>query len=633
MGASHTFRRRWLAGPLTLALFSPCAQGAAFLPGAEADPPTGDVAQVGSTATEPLRGGGIQWSFAPWRFGGTVALDLRALRMEDGRTSRQYLLISDVEMASYIWQPWFVQVRLGAGFVAAQSGGSDAQTSSDLGGTLTGRAAIVVFPASRFPFELRAEASDSRTGGVGLGAEYRSRRVLASQGWRPATGNAQVHLQVGYSELLDGVSRDTLSTLNATAMQQSGPHLMELTYTNSDNRRSDTDEQTRLSSLNARHAFNPAGSLNVNTIASWNEARQQGASADMGSDVRQVASFVSWRGANGLWAGSSAPQVAATARWVQTRSLSSGQGSGDGLQAVNVSLGASQELGPTWRASLSGSASHQQSSTLTVGDSAGAQASLTWAPHSTMRAGWRYGPSASLTGGYFRATSQEARQTLGLQGSHGVSRDHPLSESSSLSLSLTQSAAVLQESGTAELAGAVAHGASVSWQSMGADGGGQTFGGLSYTDSQTLGTNRGHFKLLNLQINQRSQLTRYSHWALNLTVQGANNSSSELDAFTGQRRELGGGWQRSYSGALSYEHQRALGVPRLRHSVLLSVNSQQLEQRALGDIDAPRERISESLESRLDYAIGRLDTRLSVRIARVDGRMVAALQARAQRRF
>lgn len=633
MVASHTFRRRWLAGPLTLALFSPCAQGAAFLPGAEADPPTGDVAQVVATPTEPLRGSGIQWNFAPWRIGGTLALDLRALRLEDGRTTRQYLLISDLDMASYIWQPWFVQVRLGVGFVASQSGGNDAQKSRDLGTTLTGRAAIVVFPASRFPFELRAEASDSRTGGVGLGADYRSRRVMASQGWRPATGNAQVQLQAGYSELLDGVSRDTLSTFNATAMQQSGPHLMELTYTHSDNRRDDTDEQTRLSSLNARHAFNPAGNLNVSTIASWNEARQQGASADVGSDVRQVASFVSWRGAAGLWAGGGAPQVAATARWVQTRSLSSGQGSGDGLQAVNVSLGASQELGPTWRASLSGSASHQQSSTLTVGDSAGAQASLTWAPPSTMRAGWRYGPSASLTGGYFRATSQEARQTLGLQGSHGVSRDHPLSETSSLSLSLTQSAAVLQESGASELAGAVAHGASVSWQSLGGDGGGQTFGGLSFTDSQTLGTNRGHFKLINLQINQRSQLSRYSHWALNLTVQGANNSSSELDAFTGQRRELGGGWQRSYSGALSYEHQRALGVPRLRHSVLLSVNSQQLEQRALGDIDAPRERISESLESRLDYAIGRLDTRLSLRIARVDGRMVAALQARAQRRF
>ena len=74
-------------------------------------------------------------------------------------------------------------------------------------------------------------------------------------------------------------------------------------------------------------------------------------------------------------------------------------------------------------------------------------------------------------------------------------------------------------------------------------------------------------------------------------------------------------------------------MPRLRHTVLLGVNSQQLERRALGDIDAPRERISQSLESRLDFAIGRLETRLSARVADVDGHRVAALQARAQRRF
>jgi c(7)-type cytochrome triheme protein len=45
------------------------------------------------------------------------------------------------------------------------------------------------------------------------------------------------------------------------------------------------------------------------------------------------------------------------------------------------------------------------------------------------------------------------------------------------------------------------------------------------------------------------------------------------------------------------------------------VNSQQLESRLAGDIDAPVERISESLESRLDYSIGRLEARLSARAA------------------
>jgi hypothetical protein len=129
------------------------------------------------------------------------------------------------------------------------------------------------------------------------------------------------------------------------------------------------------------------------------------------------------------------------------------------------------------------------------------------------------------------------------------------------------------------------------------------------------------------------QLTRHSHWAANLTLQAARSQSSEVDVFTGERRDFGQGWQRFYNGSVSFEEQRAFGVPRLRASVLLVVTSQPLERRALGDIDAPRERISESLEARLDHAIGRLETRFSTRVARVEGRVVTALQARAQRRF
>ena len=62
-------------------------------------------------------------------------------------------------------------------------------------------------------------------------------------------------------------------------------------------------------------------------------------------------------------------------------------------------------------------------------------------------------------------------------------------------------------------------------------------------------------------------------------------------------------------------------------------HGQQIERRSAGDIDAPRERITESLEGRLDYAIGRLDTRLCARVARIDERTVAAVYARVQRRF
>lgn len=93
------------------------------------------------------------------------------------------------------------------------------------------------------------------------------------------------------------------------------------------------------------------------------------------------------------------------------------------------------------------------------------------------------------------------------------------------------------------------------------------------------------------------------------------------------------GWRKYYSGTLTYENTRAFDVPRLRFTLLASANSQQLERRSEGDVDAPRERIDHLAEARLDYAIGRLDTRLTLRTAKVERRRADVLFFRVSRRF
>jgi len=620
-------RRAWQLAPLSLVLLAPWAQGASFQPGTPADPPTGDV--TANTPREPLAGNGIRWTLAPWRQTGSVALDLRALRVQGSPGTRQALVVGDVDLASYIWQPWFVQVRLGAGVVGVHSSG-DAQGSGSQGGSLTGRAAISVFPASRFPFELRADVSENRSGGDTLSGDFRTTRLSLSQGYRPLAGNDNYQLLVDHSVLDDGASRDVLTTFNATALRQAGAHTFDAAWSHSDNQRSDADEHTRLTAVSARHGFHPAAELNVDSLASWNELRLQAGAADVGTDVRQLSSFVSWRPAGGPGVGVGAPLVAATARWVDARTL--GDETVARVQAYHTALGYSQELTPAWRVALSGSASHQQGSPVSGGDSATTQASATWAPPTQLLGGWRYVPQSSVNGGLNKTSEQALRRLAGAQASHAVSRDVKLGAGQMLTLNASQSGAVLHESGEGALARALAHGLGLSWQSLDSTGG-QSFGGLSYSDARTWGGAGGHFQIANLQLSQRTQLSRYASWSANLTLQYARNQASELDVFTGQRRDIGNGWQRFYNGGAAYEHQRAFGVPRLRHSLLLALNSQSLERRALGDIDAPRERISASLESRLEYAIGRLDTRLSARVARVDGRSVAILQARAQRRF
>jgi len=620
-------RRSFALAPLSLALLSQ-AGAAPFVPGTEADPPTGELGAPPERAHEPLRGEGIQWVLAPWRSGGTLAVDLRALRLEDGRTTRQGLLLGDVDFASYIWQPWFVQLRFGAGFIAARASGDGLGPGSD-NGTLTGRAAISVFPASRFPFELRADVSDSRHGGVALGGDFRSQRLSLMQRYRPEQGNSNFQLQVEQSRLDDGLSRDTLTLLNASALHQSGPHQVDIGLTHSDNQRSDTDEHTRLSVLSARHGYQPSTAMNIETLATWNELRLHANALESGSNVRQLSTFATWRPATKLTGTPSAPLLAASLRGVDSRSLGD---TNSRVQAINGTLGLSQELSQAWRMSLSAHANDLHSSTGAGGKSAGAQAAVNWAPLAARWGPWRYMPSAGFNLSGDRDSTGADRQLVGAQASHGLSRDITLGQGRMLGLSFSQSGAVLRESGVESLSRALAHSASLSWQSVDATGS-QSFGGVSASDSRSHGLSRGHFQLVNLQLSQRTQITRFSNWAANLTVQASRNASSEVDVFTGERREIGNGWQRYTNGTLSYENQRAFGVPRLRGTVLLGVNSQPLERRALGDIDAPRERITASLEARLDHSIGQLETRLSARVARIDGKDVAALQARAQRRF
>jgi hypothetical protein len=575
------------------------AQAAAAEAGASPTPPGAAADTAGAAGTvpvpasaeEPLQGDGIQWTLAPWRVGGTLSLDLRALRESGGGTNRAGLVLGDIDLASYIWQPWFVQVRLGLGWVGGTTQGGGQGDNSGHSVALTGRAGITVFPASRFPFEMRADVGDSRTSGLSLGSEYRTKRLSLSQGWRPQVGATSVQFNAERSSIESAGLTDTLSTYSAALQTLQGKHQWELSLNGSQHERSDSDETTRITTVNGRHGFTPSPGLQVETFANWNEVRLSAAGADSGSssgsDVRQISNLLTWQLPRGA-------QVAGSARWVEARSLASDAQAPS--QAINATLGGSMPLNDDWRIGLSGSANELRNA------------------------------------GAVHDSSRGDRKTAGAQFSHAATREVVLSPTSLLSLGLMQGLATLRESGNPEATNAIAHGASIGWQRAETDGA-RSFGSLSYNESRTLGTNTGKFEIVNLQWNQRTQLSRLASWSLNFTAQASRNESSEVDPFTGVRHERQDCWQPYYSGGASFEHQRAFDVPRLRATVLFSAQSQPLVRRAAGDIDAERERVNASLEGRLDWSVGRLETRLATRVARVEGRTVAALQARAQRRF
>ena len=628
-----------LAWSLSLALAAPGAHAAAFLPGPEADPPTGDQPAAEPTPAEPLRGDGIRWAFGPWRTAGALTLDARALRFEDGGASRQLAAITEVETASYLWQPWFMQVRLGAGLTASTDSGRDGATAAGASGNaFTGRAQVSLFPASRFPFSLRAELADSRTSSDALGSDLRTRRLTLSQAYRPERGNDHYQLQIDASQLLADDRSDTLVTLDGNAMWLRGAHRFELGLNRADNRTDDGLRRTQLASLTGRHAWNPDPSLGMDTLASWHELRARSAAAigdsDFGSDVRQLSTLVTWRPRDGDLPLPVSPStlVVGSARWVESRAA--GSSGGPALVGANATLGVSTEFGPDWRAAASAALNHLDTGAGAPVGTATGNLSLTWAPRGQTWQAWRYSPMATASAGLTRGDADSERDFATAQWSHSLSREFLRDGQDMISLTAAQSLGVIADrAGTRRGTGTTAtHSLGLMWQGM-ADTAVQRFASASVSDTRTRGDERSSFQLVNLQWSQRSQLTRLASWSGSLTAQSSHARIALSDSATGMQLDLDGGWQHYASGTLHYEQQRLFDVPRLRFTLLAGVSTQQLLRRSAGDVDAPLSFVSRSVEARLDYTVGRLEARLSARAARVDDRSVAALIARVTRRF
>jgi hypothetical protein len=89
----------------------------------------------------------------------------------------------------------------------------------------------------------------------------------------------------------------------------------------------------------------------------------------------------------------------------------------------------------------------------------------------------------------------------------------------------------------------------------------------------------------------------------------------------------------SRNGGATYQHLRVFGVAQLRYLAIYERSDYQLNTRLQGDINALREQVAWSFEQRLEYRIGKLETRLSYRLAEIDGKKNALLFLRIAREF
>jgi hypothetical protein len=561
----------------------------------------------------------VRWGLAPIRWRGLLTTDLRSFSADGELRRFQQVEAAQLSAASYVWQPWFAQVSAGiGGIVSSERGGTGGRSTA-----LTGNGALSLFPASRFPFLANFDVSDSRASDQFVGQSYQTRRLGVRQSYRNVAGDA------GYSASFDrstlsssSFGNDTLSVLTGSHNRTLGPHRFDLTGNVTRNAREGSGEHSALTRLFASHNYSADRLLTVNTFANYGTSDLRlgslgslGAPSEAQTEVFQVNSFFTWRREEG-----DPLYVTGGGRLFQSRSSLAAEAA-DSRQLTGFASAIyrmSRNLQLNASASATQSTSSAGGGDLLTTQSGGA----TYATDLHRLGEFLY--SANLGANLANQTSRAggARQLFTSQAGHNLQRLYDLGGAQSLSFGLSQSAGLAQDSragGTHTLS----HGANLAYRVTRGDSL-AAFVSSSASDSRSSGQTPSSFQLLNVQLSGQAQFGRHASALANLTVQGVRQETPSSPAR---------GFNRTINGGVTYQHAQVFGVPRLRYLASYNRNDFQLNSRLQGDLDAPREQINQSFEQRLEYRVGRIEARLSFRLAEVDGKKNALIFFRLAREF
>jgi hypothetical protein len=568
------------------------------------------AAEVSTPVSNPAPDPGladVRWELAPIRWRGLLATDLRSFRA-DGQPARRELIESaTLQATSYVYQPWFAQLAFGVTAIASQERGEQSSGGNTLGGT----GLVSVFPTSRFPFQANFERTDSRSSEQFTGRDYLVQRAGVRQSYRSLGGDSNSSVAFDRSTLSsDSFGRDTVDVYNAVHSRHLGPHSLEASANRTRNFR-EAGEEVQFDRVFARHNYSAQGLLTAETLASYGATSQTLASqAGLKNEVVQLSTFATWRRSE-----DDPLFVTGGARLFQSQI--SDPSSDTEARSVMAHGAANYRVNPNLLVNGGGSVTQNSNgggSVVLSSQFAGA----TYTPDARRFGEYLY--TSNLGGNVTNQTGGEegTRRIVTAQGTHGLNRLFEVAQSQSIGLNASQSVALSHDNNAGDLR-TLSHFGSVSYRLAATD----TLSGLaslSASDSRSSGYADSSFQLVNLQLSGQANLGRYSSLVANFTVQGTRQGNGE--PFVVSRN--GGG---------TYQHQRAFGVAQLRYLAIYERNDYQLNTRLQGELNAPHEQVTSSLEQRLEYRIGKLEARVSYRIAEIDGKKNALLFLRVARQI
>lgn len=599
--------------------------------GAQGEPsPAGAAEDDWTTA---LAQASTSWTIPPLRLSGELAMDAQVVGTQG--QPRQTLLVESIKLmgSGYIWQPWVAQVGGEVSLITSQNSGAGvapggATTTGINSSNLIGIGRLSLFPASRFPFNASFTAADSRTSGE-LTSNPTSRRVLAlDQSYSPPEGGATYRLNFDRNDVNSpAFGTDRANALGASGSWFGGLNTLSVAANAYTNTAGNTGNTSANNTLTANHTYGAGTPLNVTSLATYNTNQYKLTNSGTPLDLRvrylQLNSTASWRPTDSpltMTGGASFFQNAYNINGVVNESRS-----------ISVNAAANYILNKNTTLSGGGGINHHSSlvgsggSVLTTNQNAGISYISDPIEFGDYRYTWNSGANVgNQTGG--ESDSRDANAQIG----HRLHRNIELGNDSNVTLDAGQNYSVMRSTRLAT-SQSLLHSASAGWNKRLSEAA-TAYLTLTASDSRTTGYTEQDYQVVTMQGTGQVAINRASSLGINAMLRASRQAMASGFA-TGGERTPAGGFDTSASGSVVYQHSRAFDVPQLRYYATLTVIDQNYRTRLQGNINAPVEPTKWDFEQRLDYDIGRLSTRLSLRFTEIGDKLNGMLYFRVMRSF
>lgn len=550
----------------------------------------------------------------PFNWWGELGYDFLSNQFESGVDRVEHTGLLRLNAAGFIHQPWLATVEGGLGMYLRRADTDSGDSTSD---NFIGNARLRMFPLSRFPLELFAEKSDSRTDTDLTGLAIDRTRYGINQSY---TSKGGASMSVGYEHS---------DTTNITTNTASGEHLREdvsdllkarfnkafgahsIAFDANANRVDITNSidfnESVFSTL--RHAYRPSPSFSSEDMLTYNKNDITTENSKFESDVIQLNSFGFWRPhtkrplrINGT--------IRALTRENETLAVASE------AQTATGTLGANYEWSPRWvfngNVGITGAEADEESTTTHFQGLNAIYTSANYKPFN-LDASWFGQMDLRNTN-----TDDDRLQEAGAQIGYNLDKNIFTENRHAYSFGFRQSINSLADSEDFSSMTLFTTG-SASWNRRGTRSNGMAR--FSMSDNRTVASGpdseniEGEFQLINLQASVDSKLSSTSSFRANATLQVSRNERPEIAGII----DAGNGdWIPTSTVDITYYKLGVFQVPHLSfYSTLRSVSNSFAP--VVGEPTGRVKRDDNQWENRLEYTVGRLQLRVVSRLSDIQG--------------